>query len=69
MQCPSGNTDAHSQKKEELQKKKKPRYSDKFLIAATLTPPIQHQKSNISKKQRLQEGNSALTPSSPDHRS
>jgi hypothetical protein len=53
-QCPSGNTDAHSQKKEEeLQKKKKPRYSDKFLVAATLTPPRQHQKFNISKKQHL----------------
>jgi hypothetical protein len=44
--------DAHSQKKEEkLQKKKKARYSDKFLVAATLTPPRQHQKSNISKSE------------------
>jgi hypothetical protein len=59
----------HTAKKKELQKKKKPHYSDKFLIAATLTPLRQHQKSNISKKQRLQEGNGALTPSSPDHTS
>jgi hypothetical protein len=66
-QCPSGNTDAHSQKK--FTENKKPRYSEKFLVAATLTPPRQHQKSNISRKQRLQEGNSALTPSSSDHRS
>jgi hypothetical protein len=45
----------HTTKKEEeeLQKKKKARYSDKFLVAATLTPPRQHQKFNISKKQCL----------------
>jgi hypothetical protein len=29
----------HTAKKKELQKKKKPRYSDKFLVASTLTPP------------------------------
>jgi hypothetical protein len=58
-----------AKKRRELQKKKKARYSDKFLVAATLTPPRQHQKFNISKKQRLQEGSSALTPSSPDQRS
>jgi hypothetical protein len=28
-----------AKKEEELQKKEKPRYSDKFLVAATLTPP------------------------------
>jgi hypothetical protein len=39
----------HRAKKKELQKMKMARYSDKFLIAATLTPPRQHQKSNISK--------------------
>jgi hypothetical protein len=39
-------------------------------VASTANqPPRQHQKSNFSKKQRLQEGNSALTPSSPYHRS
>jgi hypothetical protein len=27
----SGNTDAHNKKKEELQKKKKPHYSDKLV--------------------------------------
>jgi hypothetical protein len=26
-------------------------YSDKFLVTATLTPPRQHQKSNISKSE------------------
>jgi hypothetical protein len=32
--------DTHSQKKKEkLQKKKKARYGDKFLVAGTLTPP------------------------------
>jgi hypothetical protein len=53
-QCPSGNTDAHSQKRRRrITEKKKARYSEKFLVAATLTPPRQHQKSNISRKQRL----------------
>jgi hypothetical protein len=36
-------------KKRRIAEKEKPRYSDKFLVASTLTPPIQHQKSNISK--------------------
>jgi hypothetical protein len=58
-----------TKKEEELHKKKKARYSDKFLVASTLTPPRQHQKFNISKKQHLQEGNRALIPSSPDHKS
>jgi hypothetical protein len=39
----------HTVKKEELQKKKKPRFNNKFLVASILTPPRQHQKSNISK--------------------
>jgi hypothetical protein len=47
--------DAHNQKKEELQKKEKPCYSDKFLVAATLTPPRKHQKSNISKRDASKE--------------
>jgi hypothetical protein len=42
--------------KEELQKKKKPRYSDKFLLASILTPPRQHQKSNISKNNASKKG-------------
>jgi hypothetical protein len=52
--CPSGNTDTH-RKKKELQEKK-PRYSDKFLVASTLTPPRQHQKSNISKNNASKKG-------------
>jgi hypothetical protein len=48
----------HTAKKEEeeLHKKKKPHYSDKFLIASTLTPPRQHQKSNISKNNASKKG-------------
>jgi hypothetical protein len=29
-------------KEEEFKKKEKPRYSDKFLVIAALTPPKQH---------------------------
>jgi hypothetical protein len=36
-------------KKKNYIKKEKSSYSDNFLVAATLTPPRQHQKSNISK--------------------
>jgi hypothetical protein len=39
MQWHSGNTDAQNQKKEELQKKKNPHFSDLFLVTAALTPP------------------------------
>jgi hypothetical protein len=46
----------HTIKKKELQKKKKPHYSNKFLIASTLTPPRQHQKSNISKNNASKKG-------------
>jgi hypothetical protein len=35
---------------------KKARYSDKFLVASTLTPPRQHQKSNISKNNASKKG-------------
>jgi hypothetical protein len=41
MQYPNGNTDAQSKKN---YKKEKSRYNDRFLVATTLTPPIQHQK-------------------------
>jgi hypothetical protein len=37
-------------KKKNYSKNEKSSYSDKFLIAATLTPPREHQKSNISKR-------------------
>jgi hypothetical protein len=37
-----------AKKEEELRKKKRPRYSDLFLVAAVQTPPIQHPKSNFS---------------------
>jgi hypothetical protein len=42
-------------KKKRITKKEKPRYSDKFLVAATLTPPRKHQKSNISKRDASKE--------------
>jgi hypothetical protein len=42
--------------KEELQKKEKSRNRDKFLVAATLTTPRQHQKSNISKNDAFKKG-------------
>jgi hypothetical protein len=38
-----------TKKEEELQEKEKPRYSDKILVVVALTPPRQHQKSNIFK--------------------
>jgi hypothetical protein len=42
--------DAHNQKKKKnYRKKKNPGYSDKFLVASTLTPPRQHQKSLVEK--------------------
>jgi hypothetical protein len=42
-QYPSGNTDAHNPNKKKIySKKEKSSYSDKFLVAATLTPPRQH---------------------------
>jgi hypothetical protein len=44
---PSGITDAHSWKKEELQKKSY--YIDIFLETTVLTPPRQHQKSSFTK--------------------
>jgi hypothetical protein len=50
MECPNGITDAHSQKiQEELQKKKKSRYIDLFLVAAVQPPPRQHYKFSFSK--------------------
>jgi hypothetical protein len=48
--------DAHNYKKRRIKEKEKSRYSDKFLIAATLTPPRQHQKSNISKSDGSKKG-------------
>jgi hypothetical protein len=66
---PNGTTDAHSQKKEKKTKKQKaplqylgPNNSN--TSTAKTTPEIQ-----TLQKRRLQEGNSALTPSSPDQRS
>jgi hypothetical protein len=48
IQCPSINTGAQSQKNKNYIKEKS-RYNDQFLVAAALTPPIQHQKSSFSK--------------------
>jgi hypothetical protein len=59
----------HIAKKEEEELKKKPCYSDKFVVASTLTPPRQHRKSNISKNNASKKETNALTPLSPDHRS
>jgi hypothetical protein len=36
-----------TKKRRKITEKEKPRYSDKFLVAVALTPPRQHQKSNI----------------------
>jgi hypothetical protein len=39
-QCPSGHTDAHSQKKKKNYEKEKSRFSEQFLVAAAeLTSP------------------------------
>jgi hypothetical protein len=43
-------------KKKRITKKEKTNYSDKFLVAATLTPPKQRQKSNISKSDASKKG-------------
>jgi hypothetical protein len=67
MQCPSDNTDAHGQKKEEeLQKEKS--YSDQFLVAVAsntteIAPEIQ-----LLQKQHLQEENSVQGPPLPNHK-
>jgi hypothetical protein len=38
------------------EKEKDPRYSNKFLVASTLTPPRQHLKFNISKNNASKKG-------------
>jgi hypothetical protein len=37
--CSSGNT---TKKRRRIKNKERPRYSDKFLVIAALTPPKQH---------------------------
>jgi hypothetical protein len=57
--------DAHIQNERKITENEKSRYNDKFLVTTTLTPLRQHQKSNIFKKRRIREGNSAQASSSP----
>jgi hypothetical protein len=54
--CPSGITDAHSQKIKKKYKKEKSRFSDLFPKTTTLTPPRQHQKSNFFKNDAFKKG-------------
>jgi hypothetical protein len=64
--CPNGIKDAHSQKKEKRNtEKEKSRYRDRKLETTILTPP----EDQLLHKRCLQEGNSAQTLLSPDHRS
>jgi hypothetical protein len=51
---------------QKITKKEKSRYSDLFLVAAVLTPPIQHVL--LLQRRRLQEGNDAQAPPSLNQR-
>jgi hypothetical protein len=45
-----------AKKKKKNYRKRKARYSDKFLVAVALTPPRQYQKSNIFKSDAFKKG-------------
>ena len=60
-QYPKGNTDAHGRTRKKKMRIKVPLHSSNITTTTKTTP-----ESPILQKRRLQEGNGAQTPSSPD---